>query len=112
MRATVSDQPVDEGPYPALLVECDGEYGQQSGAAVPLRPTPHLTAIHELLVCELLVSVEHGTAVRPKHLHDQYTGARVVGPSRRRRRPVAPLRAGIAISCSGTADSLVILPAV
>ncbi len=28
-RATVTDHPVDTGPYPALLAECDGVYGQQ-----------------------------------------------------------------------------------
>ena len=28
-RATVTEHPVDVGPYPALLAECDGVYGQQ-----------------------------------------------------------------------------------
>ena len=31
--ATVTQHPVDEGPYPALLAECDGLYGQQLNQA-------------------------------------------------------------------------------
>ena len=33
LRATVSDHPADAGPYPAILAECDGVYGQQLNQA-------------------------------------------------------------------------------